>query len=467
MTRKIITITAAVLILVAGVGLNVLLTSMRKPPAQLPPRPTALQVEALQVEPETVPVVMVGTGETRSLDIVAISPEVSGRVVNVHPNLKVGGIIRKGEVMFEIDSRDYEARLDEATAAVEMNRQTIERLKRQYQTDQERLTTFERSRDLARAEYERLKELFEKDQVGTRSAVEQAERAYNAAADQVDQLSQALEVYPVRIREAESALRAAQARRDLAQVALQRTVVKAPFNARVQFVMLEEDQYLAPGATVLTLADDSILEISVPLDSREARKWLQFKNAGDKVVEAWFRDVVQVPVEIRWTEDPTGHVWKGYLHRVEKFDQDTRTVTVAVRIDGENARSIDEEGLPLVQGMFCEVRIPGKPIEGAYRIPASAVSFNGEAYLVVDGRLKVHQLTRALNIGEQAVITDGLTPGDIVVTTRLVNPLENTPVEIVDLDTRGLAPDAPAPAGPAPEAVDADTEPAQEAESAQ
>lgn len=461
MKRKVIAIAVAVVILAAGVGVNILLTSMRKPPAQLPPRPTALQVEAIQVQPETVPVVMVGTGETRSLDVVAISPEVSGRVVNVHPNLKVGGIIPKGEVMFEIDSRDYQARLDEATATVEMNRQTVERLKRQYQTDQERLKTFERSRDLARAEYERLKELFEKDEVGTRSAVEQAERAYNAAADQVDQLSQALEVYPVRIREAESALRAAEARRDLAQIALQRTVVKAPFNARVQSVTLEEDQYVAPGANILTLADDSILEISVPLDSREARKWLQFKNPGEKLVDAWFRQVVPVPVEIRWTEDPTGHVWKGYLHRVEKFDQDTRTVTVAVRISGDDAKSLDQEGLPLVQGMFCEVRIPGEPLKNAYRIPASAVSFDGKAYLAVDGRLRTVQLTRAINIGEQAIITDGLKPGDIVITTRLVNPLENTPVEIVALES------ATAPDVQLPKTADTPAKPAQEAESAQ
>jgi len=218
-------------------------------------------------------------------------------------------------------------------------------------------------------------------------------------------------------------------------------------------VTLEENQFVAPGAAVLTLADDSILEISVPLDSREARNWLRFKDEGANPADAWFRDLEPVPVEIRWTEDPEGHVWEGIAHRVEKFDEQTRTVTVAVRILGGNAQRRDADSLPLVQGMFCEVRIPGKAIEGAYRIPASAVSFDGLAYLAVDGRLKTIRLTRAINIGEEAVITEGLNPGDILVTTRLVNPLENTALEIVNSTSSqsGGAPGGPAEPVPATE----------------
>ncbi|HUW61375.1 MAG TPA: hypothetical protein VMZ06_10245 [Candidatus Bathyarchaeia archaeon] len=450
MRRKVLAAMAAVLIVLAGVGANMFLSSLKEPPAQAEPRQIALRVEAMQVQPQEVPVIMVSRGETRSLNIVAISPEVSGRVVKIHPDLKVGGVIPAGEVMFEIDARDYQSHLEEANANAEMNRQTIERLRRQFKTDQDRLDTFERSRELARAEHERLKELFEKDEVGTRSAVEQAERAYNAAADQADQMAQALALYPVRIQEAESALKAAQARRDLAEVALERTVVKAPFNARVQAVTLEKNMFVVPGANLLTLANDSILEISVPLDSREARKWLQFKDQEKNPEDAWFRDVEPVPAEIRWTEDSEGHVWTGILHRVEKFDDQTRTVTVAVRISGENARSRDDDGLPLVQGMFCEVRIPGRAVEGAYRIPASAVSFDGVAYLAVDGRLKAVRLTRELNIGEEAIITEGLKPGDIVVTTRLVNPLENTPLEIVKPAGSQSAPGAESPAAVGP-----------------
>lgn len=447
MRRKVLAVVAGVLILLAGVGANLFLSSMKEPPAQAEPRQVALRVEAMEVQPESVPVVMVGHGETRSLSVVAVSPEVSGRVVKIHPDLKVGGVIPAGEVMFEVDARDYQSRLDEATATVDMNRQTIERLQRQYKTDQDRLDTFERSRDLARAEHERLKELFEKDEVGTRSAVEQAERAYNTAVDQADQMAQTLALYPVRIQEAESALKAAQARRDLAEVALERTVVKAPFNARVQSVTLEENQYVAPGVAVLTLANDGILEISVPLDSREARNWLRFKDEAANPADAWFRDLEPVPVEIRWTEDPKGHVWEGIVHRVEKFDEQTRTVTVAVRISGENAQSQDIDSLPLVQGMFCDVRIPGREIQNAYRLPATAVAFDGTAYLAVDGRLKTVKLTRALNMGEQVVITEGLKPGDVVVTTRLVNPLENTALEVVQAaDSTAMPAPAPAPA---------------------
>jgi len=428
--RTVFSILLCVGIVVAGGAGMVGLKLMARRPPRVTPEERPIRVQALAVQPEDAAITITGYGEVRPLNEVTLAPEVSGRVVTVHPRLEVGEVIPEGEVLFAVDKRDYEARLAEARAAVTQLSNTVERLEKQYAIDKDRLKTLHRSRDLAKAEFDRVRRLFSEDQVGTQSGVDQAERAYNAAVDQADQLEQAVKVYPLMIEEAQANLDSAGARRELAETNLQRTVVQAPFNARIKQVALEQDQYVAPGMQVLTLADDSILEISVPLDSREARRWLLFTGDRSSEGSAWFNGLAPVSVAIRWTDDKEGHVWEGTLHRVEEFNSDTRTLTVAVRIPESKSVANGDHRLPLVEGMFCEVAIPGRTMEQCYRIPRSAVTFEETVYVIRDGRL----VTVPVDVGHEeagfAYVTGGLEPGAEVILTRLVNPLENALVEV-------------------------------------
>ena len=63
-------------------------------------------------------------------------------------------------------------------------------------------------------------------------------------ADQINQISQILET---------------------AETNLNRCKARAPFDARIKSVSLEKGQYVTPGQHILTLADDAVLEIQVPL----------------------------------------------------------------------------------------------------------------------------------------------------------------------------------------------------------
>jgi len=419
----------AAVILVTGFGGLVFLRSLKQEPAAAEPGEPVLRVEAMPVEPEDVPVLISGFGTVKSLHEVPVAPEVAGVVTEIHPRLDMGETIPEGALLFQIDPRNYRNALDQAEAAVAQASSQIDRLRQQFAQDEERLKTLERSRDLARDQFLRVKELYETEDVGTRSAVEQAEVNYNQARDATDQLRQAVTLYPTRIREAESGLAAARAQRDLAAVNLERTEVRAPFEARLKLVEVKAGQYVAPGHPVLVLADDSILELSVPLDSRDMRQWLRFDARAPESALGWFGEVTSVPCRIFWTEAEGHEGWTGTLHRVERFDQTTRTVTVAVRVAGAEAAGV-AAGLPLVEGMFCRVEIPGKAMEGVYRLPRWAVTFEGKVYLAQGDRLKVEHVEVLRNQGDDAFVR-GLSPGDHVIVTRLVNPLPNTRLEIV------------------------------------
>jgi len=383
-----ISVVISIIVLFIGVMGMAMLARLKAPPAEAKNGERPLRVEALQVEQKDIPVFITGHGEVKALNVVSIAPEVPGKIVKIHPRLEVGEIIPKGEVLFKIDPKDY---------------MTIRKISR------ERLKILKRSHELAKKEYERVRVLFEINNVGTQAGVESAEKAMLSAADLTNQISQVLET---------------------AETNLERCEVRALFNARIKSVSLEKGQYVTPGQNIITLADDSVLEIRVPLDSRDARKWLRFNVEKTNRKTAWFASLEQVPCKIRWTENNSGQTWDGQLHRVVKFDQQTRTLTVALRVDAETELKKNPQFLPLVEGMFCSVKILGKTMHNVFRVPRQAVSFENTVYIVIGNRLKTVPVKVARMEGEYAYVADGLNAGDMVITTRLIDPLENVLLEI-------------------------------------
>lgn len=417
-----------VIVLTVGVSAMVMFFMMRQPPKQATAAEQAIRVETMIVEPRDVPVHIDGFGEARALNVVSLAPEVSGNVVGIHPRLEQGEVVPAGELLFKIDPRDYDALLAQAEASVAQAETALTRLKQQYEIDKSRLKTVERTRDLAKAEYVRARDLLEKDDVGTQSGVDAAEMGANQARDAYDQLHQAVTLYPARIQEAEAGLAAARAQRDLAATNRARTEVRVDFDARVENVQVELGEYLRAATPVLTLADDSVLELLVSVDSRDARSWLRFEDNAEPN-GAWFDALEPVACKLAWVEAPETHQWTGTLDRVTDFDTQNRTITVAIRVNAAAARS-GRGQIPLVAGMFCSVQIPGRPMRGVYELPRWTVTFEDEVYVAENQRLAIRPVKSVRSQGDQVYISEGLTPGMEVIVTRLVDPAPNTLLDI-------------------------------------
>jgi RND family efflux transporter MFP subunit len=425
-----IRIAVCVLILVTGIGGFLFLAGLKKPPAQVNNGERPLKVKVLPVKAQTEPVTVTGYGEARALNVVALSAQVNGQVVEVHPRLEVGEVIEAGELLLRIDSRDYKAAVTQSRAEVSQWNSVVQRLQKQSTMDGKRLKTLERNRELARIEFERVQTLFQTHNVGTRSGMDQAEQTYNANVDLADQMAQTVALYPIRIKEARSSLLAAQARLKQALANLERCEVRAPFTGRLTQANVEQGQFVARATLFAAMSDDTMLEIQVSLDSRDVRKWLRFSEVRGSKAGAWFGQPEAVECRIRWTEDKEGRVWRGILHRVVAFDQKTRTITAAIRIKADAAGS-KNGALPLVAGMFCIVEIPGRDLPSAYRIPREAVSYSNTVFMAQGDRLKTRSVKVARMDGDHAFITHGLSDGDRVIVTRLVDPLENSLLEIL------------------------------------
>ncbi len=372
----------ALCLLILGVGFAgfAVLKKMKKPPLLVETKERALPVEVMQVKPAQVDVVISGYGEIRSRSVVPLSAEVAGRITSVHENLLVGLVVKKGEVLCTINDQDFRLELETASA---------------------RLKSLKRDLELARREFSRISDLYRKNKVGTQSSVEKAERTVNGIVNQQVQVQQAMQ---------------------LAQLRLERCVIRAPFTGRISELNVEQGEYVTPARKLFTLVDDADLEVLVSLDSRDAVNWLRFKPAPDR--GSWFGLPEETGCTVSWTEKDTIQ-GTGSLDRVVRFDSKTRTLVVAVRLDTDDSASF-----PLVQGMFCRVDIAGRSLDDVFVLPRRAVDFEGRVYVVSDGRLHSRNVEVSRVQDNKALVTGGLAAGETVIITRLENPLENTLVRV-------------------------------------
>lgn len=358
------------------------LKSLKKAPPQTVHKERPLKVEALTVSTKDLPVQLTGHGQLTPLREVTLAAQVSGTVTYVHPRLKSGETIQQGELLFSIEDIDY--RTD-------------------YEINKERLKILKNDLALSQKELTRVKKLYHKNKVGSISGVEGAEKAVNTAADKLAQVQQAM---------------------TRAKINLDRCHIKAPFTSRIISYQIEQDQYVTPGMKAVTIADDSLLEVEVPLYGKDAVNWLTIDENPE--AQNWFGTPAQVPVVVRWTENPTV-TFQGTLHRIADYSAKTRSLKAVIRLNDQKTTT----PFPLVAGMFVSAEIPGKMMKDVIQVPRSAVSFENTVYIIRENRLHTIPVTVARVQGEFAYISAGLEEGEQIIITRLIDPLENSLLEII------------------------------------
>ncbi len=416
------------LILAGMIGMNTLARA-KKPLPKKAPKVAALAVDAVIAKSRDVVISVKGYGQAAPFECVDISPEVSGTVSRVSPNLVQGGQVKKGEVLFEIDARDYSLAVKKAGINLRLQENRVQQLKVEAGNDRSRLPAVQRTTALARADHLRLKGLFEQEQVGTLAGVEGAEQSYNTLLDNERALIKSIELYPLRILEAEENLANARAGLETASLNLERCTVRAPFDGRIREELIEPGIYLSMGARALTLANDDLLEIRVSLGEDDCFEKL---GLGATVSSGnWFNGMEARSCRVETVTGTLTSSVRATVHRIVKYDPVSRTLLVAVRIQGDSYR-LDGTKFPVVDGMFCTVFIPGKTLSRAIQVPISVVNDDNTVFIAENGRLRTVDVTVVMEDGDLAYVTGNIPDGTPVITTRLAHPLENQLVSLGD-----------------------------------
>jgi len=197
-------------------------------------------------------------------DVTSLAPKVGGYVtaVEVDDNQQV----RIGDVLFRIDDRDYRARVAQAAANVEaasarLNNVDAEaRLQRALVHQAEaQLRSAEAERTLAIKTADRRRELLRTNTVSqaqvdeTEAGRARAEAAVAAAAATLDAQRLKIAVLETQREAAVATLAQARAARELAQIDLDNTVIKAPIGGVIGNRQVRVGRLVAPGAVLLDI----------------------------------------------------------------------------------------------------------------------------------------------------------------------------------------------------------------------
>jgi RND family efflux transporter MFP subunit len=350
--------------------------------ARLTPRP----VQLVAVEARLMERVIHVTGTLAAQERATVSVKVPGRIRNMA--VDIGSVVGQGDVLAQVEPRDYELRVLQAVAALAQARAAVG-LPLDGTDDRfepEKASTARQTGALlleATKNHQRIESLF-KDGVLAKSELDAAESLHTVA---LNRHEAALE--EARTRSAALAQRRTEL--DLARQQLSDSTVRAPFSGTVQARLVSPGEFLASGAPVLQLVQIDPLRLRLEVPEREA-------------------SAIRSGQLVQLTVEGDTNTYQGTLVRISPaLDERTRVLIVEADVPGHGA---------LRPGLFARAHILIQKNDRSLSVPAgSLIVFAGIEKVVVvrEGHAVEKSVTTGRREAGCVEILGGLNQGDMVV----------------------------------------------------
>lgn len=297
------------------------------------------KITIITPKPVTERLIIESQGTVEPANTMVLSAEIAARIVEVADNFQRGNAFSAGDVLIRLE--DTDARLGREQAAAQLAQARIDLR-------------------LASNELDRATELFEQ-QLVSRQNLEQAQ---------------------LRQSQAEAKLAATSVSLAQAELTLERTVIKAPFNGRIEQEMISVGQFVARGEPLAQLIELNYFEIRLPI-SRAELAYLDIPFSARGLIEESLRPEVTISGEFG------GQEWirKATLIRTEALiDAGTRQVFAVARLPIK----LDDADTLIPLGLFVRAKIEGVLPPNAFRLPRSSLGSNN-SLLVVDSDNRLWQ----------------------------------------------------------------------------
>ena len=311
------------------------------------------------------------TGRLEAVESVEIRPRVSGYITEIH--FDAGAIIKKGDLLYVIDPRPYQADFDRAAAE-------FERMQAQLK--------------LAQIELDRAKELRTKNTISA-SEFDQKAATYQGSS---------------------AAARSAEAAKNSAALNLEFTQIKSPIDGRVSDARITLGNLVQPGAgadsLLTTVVSVDPIYAKVDADENAVLKYVKLSEQGKRVSAR----TAKIPAFIELGNE-TDFPHEGYIDFVDnRLDPGTGTIRARVVLKNWNPNFI-------TPGFFVRVRIAGAtPYRAALVNDKVITSQQGLKYAFVvkpDNTLDRRALETGPIFEGKRIVKSGLKDSEKVVSTRL------------------------------------------------
>jgi len=364
-----------VLCIIAIASLIIYLLFAYKPKAKKQEIPeTVVRVEVIEAERSRYPIVVNANGtieaETRG-DLVS---QVSGEITRVAANFKPGGAFNKGDVLIQIDQRDFRANLSQSLAALSQ----------------------------AQAAYSQ-------EQANAKQAELDWKRLGNTTQ------APPLVARTPQLAAAKAQLDSAKAAHQTAALNLSRTTLKAPYNGRIIDRQAVLGQYITTGSTVAEVFSTSGVEVRLPVSQDEFNQ-LGLDSFSSEEQSGEYH--VQLSSKFGITQ----YQWQAKITRTDStFDINTRQIDIIADVEDPFGKNSGQPALKI--GQFVSSRIQGRMIDNVFVIPNKSIREGSYLYVVRDQRLVKQSIDILWQDDQNSLINSGINDGELVVTTSLNSTL--------------------------------------------
>ncbi len=366
------------MIIVVFIALAVLAGMSGKPPEKKQSMKPAPMVEVKQVQPENMTFIVDLQGTVRPKRSTQLLSEVNGQIIEVADNFNAGGFFSKGDMLLQIDPSDYKVAVQQAQAQLLQAQAALEEEKARARVAEEEWAMFK------------------------------------------DGDAPALGLRKPQLASALSAVESAEANLAMAERNLERTTIRAPFDAILRSKQADLGQFVGSGSQIAMLFSTNTAEVRLPLSDLDTT-YLEMPSEGK-----------QPKVYLQSMVNGISTDWQGRLVRTEGvLDENSRVVYGVVEINDPYNLQGNTHDAPLRFGRFVDAKIEGQSVSNVMSVPSYAINQNSSVWVVDDERvLKQRKVQVIRTQSNDSIISSGLERGDKVVLTQLANPLPGTPVRL-------------------------------------
>lgn len=337
---------------------------------------TAMLVEVTEAERGDYQPTIVATGTVRPSRNITLSSRVSGQVIQQYEGFSPGGYVEKGDLLLQIDPADY--------------RNTLELRKSDLQQAEAQLEIEQGRQDVAR-------------------------KGYDLVDEELGEMKEELVLRQPQLNSVRAQVEAAEAAVSQAQLNLQRTQIRAPFDAHILSRNVNEGSQVNIGDNLAQMVstDEYWVEVNVPLSNL---RWLSFSNE-----EGVAGSEVKIMDRKAWAEE---QYRRGQLYQlIGALENQTRLSRVLVSIPDPLA--YENDSLPtLIINAFVEAHIQAGELKNVVRLNRDFVREGETVWVMKDEKLQIREVDILFEDARYAYIRDGLEEGEKVVTTNLATVTE-------------------------------------------
>ena len=305
------------------------------------------------------------TGRTAAMENVEVRPRVSGHIEAV--TFQSGQLVKKGDVLFQIDPRGQQAELDRRAAEVAQMKVKLANAEREAQ----------------------------------RTATLLASKAIST--EEGDQRQ-------MRFDEAKAGLLASEAARNTAKLDVDYATIRSPIDGRVSRALITEGNYVSGVAgmstALTTIVSVDPIHVYADVDENSLLKFNALQRSG-KLNNAAGR----VPVELQLANEETfSH--QGYIESFDnKLDPTSGSILLRAIFPNPEGR--------IVPGLFARIRLPASEKRPAVLIDESAIGTDQAQKFVLTVTSSNTVAYRPVKLGPvmngKRLVREGLQVGDQVV----------------------------------------------------